>query len=144
MLNLWGCHCHYLVAKSCWTLLWPHGLQHVKLHCSWDVSGKNTGVGHHFLFQGVFLIEPISSALAGRFFTTEPPGKLCFIDYIKAFLWLYGSQQTGIFLKRWKYQTTLPVSWETNMQDKKQQLELDMEQRTGSKLGKVYIVTLLI
>ena len=43
-----------------------------------------------------------------------------------------------------KYQTTLPVSWETNMQDKKQQLELDMEQRTGSKLGKVYIVTLLI
>ena len=30
------------------------------------------------------------------------------------------------------------------MQDKKQQLELDMKQRTGSKLGKVYIVTLLI
>ena len=25
------------------------------------------------------------------------------------------------------------------MQDKKQQLELDMEQQTGSKLGKVYV-----
>ena len=42
-----------------------------------------------------------------------------------------GSQQTGKFLKRWEHQTTLPVSWETCMQDKKQQLESDMEQRTG-------------
>ena len=33
---------------------------------------------------------------------------------------------------------TLPVSWETCMQVKKQQLELDMEQQTGSKLGKEY------
>ena len=37
------------------------------------------------------------------------------------------------------YQTTLPVSWETCMQDKKQQLEPDMEQWTGSKLGKEYV-----
>ena len=35
-------------------------------------------------------------------------------------------------------QTTLPVSWETCMQVKKQQLELDLEQQTGSKLGKEY------
>ena len=47
-------------------------------------------------------------------------------------LWLYGSQQTGKFFKRWEYQTTLPVSWETCMQVKKQQLELNMEQQTGS------------
>ena len=40
---------------------------------------------------------------------------------------------------RWEYQTTLPVSWETCIQYKKQQLELDMERRTGSKLGKEYI-----
>ena len=45
----------------------------------------------------------------------------------------------GKFLKRWKYQTTLPVSWETCIQVKKQQLELDMEQWTGSKLGKEYV-----
>ena len=43
------------------------------------------------------------------------------------------------FLKRWKYQTTLPASWETYVQVTKQQLELDMEQRTGSKLGKEYV-----
>ena len=33
----------------------------------------------------------------------------------------------------------LPASYETCMQVKKQQLELDMEQWTGSKLGKEYI-----
>ena len=32
-----------------------------------------------------------------------------------------------------EYQTTLPASWETCMQINKQQLELDMEQRIGSK-----------
>ena len=37
---------------------------------------------------------------------------------------------------RWEYQTTLPASWETCKQDKKWQLELDMEQQTGSKLRK--------
>ena len=45
----------------------------------------------------------------------------------------------GEFWKRWEYQTTWPASWETCMQVKKQQLELDMEQWTGSKLGKEYI-----
>ena len=46
---------------------------------------------------------------------------------------------TGKFLKRWEYQTTLPVSWETCMQVKKQQLEQDMKQQTGSKLEKEFI-----
>ena len=45
----------------------------------------------------------------------------------------------GKFFKRWKYQATLPVSWEICIQVKKQQLELDMEQQTGSKSGKEYI-----
>ena len=47
----------------------------------------------------------------------------------------------GKFFKRWEYQTTLAVPWEICMQVKKQQLELDMEQQTGSKLGKEYIKT---
>ena len=37
------------------------------------------------------------------------------------------------------YQTTWPASWETCMQVRKQQLELDMEQQTASKLGKAYV-----
>ena len=54
----------------------------------------------------------------------------------------------GKFLKKWEYQTTFPASWEICMQVKKQQLESDMEQLTGSKLRKedvkVNTVTLLI
>ena len=39
----------------------------------------------------------------------------------------------GKFWKRWEYQTTWPAFWEICMQVRKQQLELDMEQQTGSK-----------
>ena len=39
----------------------------------------------------------------------------------------------GKFWKRWECQTTWPASWETYMQVRKQQLELHMEQQTGSK-----------
>ena len=48
-------------------------------------------------------------------------------------LWLCGSQDTGKFWKRWKYQTTLSAFREICIQVRKQQLELDMEQQTGSK-----------
>ena len=44
----------------------------------------------------------------------------------------------GKFFKRREYQTTQPASREICMQVKKQQLELDMEQQTGSKSGKEY------
>ena len=39
----------------------------------------------------------------------------------------------GKFWKRWEYQTTWPAYWETCMQVRKQQLELDMDRQTGSK-----------
>ena len=39
----------------------------------------------------------------------------------------------GKFWKRFEYQTTLPASWEICMRVKKQQVELDVEQQTGSK-----------
>ena len=45
----------------------------------------------------------------------------------------------GKFWKRWEYQTTWPASWETCVQVRKQQLDLDMEQQTGSKWEKEYI-----
>ena len=45
----------------------------------------------------------------------------------------------GKFFKRREYQKTWPSSWEICMQVSKQQLELGMEQQTGSKLGKEYI-----
>ena len=56
----------------------------------------------------------------------------CFIDYGKAFDCVDHNKLWKI-LKEMGYQTTWPDSWETYMQDRKQQLELDMEQQTGSK-----------
>ena len=46
-----------LVAKSCPTLLRPHGPQPTSLLCLWDFPGKNAGMGFHFLLQGIFLTQ---------------------------------------------------------------------------------------
>ena len=53
-------------------------------------------------------------------------------------LTVYITANCGKFLKTWGYQTTLPASCKTCMQvkNKKQQLELNIEQQIGSKLGK--------
>ena len=56
----------------------------------------------------------------------------CFIDYAKS-LTVWITINCEKFWKRWEYHTTWPASWETYMQVRKQQLELDMEQQTGSK-----------
>ena len=61
----------------------------------------------------------------------------CFTDYTKAFVWIITN--CGKFLKRWEYQTTWPATWEICMQVKKQQLEPDMEQETGSKFRNEYV-----
>ena len=62
----------------------------------------------------------------------------CF-NWLSQSLWLCRSRQNGKFWKRWECQTTWPASWEICMQVKKQQLELDMEQQTGSKLEKEHL-----
>ena len=56
----------------------------------------------------------------------------CFLDYAKAFDCVDHNQLWKI-LKEMEYQITWPASWEICMQVRKQQLELDMEQQTGSK-----------
>ena len=72
--------------------------------------------------------------------TKRVPDKNLFLLYwLCQSLWLCGSQETGKFWKRWQYQTTWPASWEICMQVRKQQLELDMEQQTGSKQEKEYV-----
>ena len=49
-----------------WTIAYQAAL-------SMDFPGKNTGVGYRFPLQEIF--PDLPSALAGGFFTTEPPGK---------------------------------------------------------------------
>ena len=66
---------------------------------------------------------------------------LCFIDYaidssVSLTIWIITN--SGKLLKRWEYQTILPVSWDIHIQVKKQQLETCMEQQLGSRLRKQY------
>ena len=63
---------------------------------------------------------------------------ICFIDYAKAFDCVDHSKLWKI-LWEMGYQTTSPASFITCLNIKKQQFEPDMEQQTGSKLGKEYI-----
>ena len=62
-----------------------HGLQSIRLLCPWDFPGKNTGVGCHFLLQGIFPTQGYNSCLLhGRqILYTEPPGKLCQYPFSK-------------------------------------------------------------
>ena len=72
------------VAQSCPTLCDPmdYGLPGSSVHGIFP--GKNTGVGCHFLLQGIFPpgiepTSPMSPTLAGGFFTVEPPGKPLYV-----------------------------------------------------------------
>ena len=70
----------------------------------------------------------------------------CFIDYAKAFDYM-DNNKLWKFFKRWKYQATLPASWEMCMQVKKQQVEPDMNSElvpNWERTSRSYIVTLLI
>ena len=62
----------------------------------------------------------------------------CFIDYTKTFDCVDHNKLWEI-LQEIETPDTLPASWEICMQIKKQQLELDMEQQTGSKSWKEYV-----
>ena len=53
----WSCD------QSCPTLCWPHGLQPARLLCPWDSPGGNTGVGCHFLLQGIFPTQGLNPHL---------------------------------------------------------------------------------
>ena len=70
-----------------------------------------------------------------------PEKHLLLLYWLCQSLWLCRSQQ-AVENPRREYQTTLPASWETCLQDKNQQLELDVEQQTGSKSETEYIKTI--
>ena len=73
-----------------------------------------------------------------RFFTISVAGNkddalLTFYLLVFNFPIVFQHERQKQFWKRWEYQSTWPASWETYMHVRKQQLELDMEQQTGSK-----------
>ena len=81
---------------------------------------------------------PMSAGSLKKQESSRKTSIFCFIDYAKAFDFV-DHNTCGKFWKKWAYQTTWPASWETCMQVRKQQLELNIKQQTGSKLEKEYI-----
>ena len=57
------CVCAVLGRSVMSNSLQPHGLEPARLRCPWNFLGKNTGVGCHFLFQGIFLTQESNSCL---------------------------------------------------------------------------------
>ena len=58
-MNFKSCCC-CLVAKSCLILLQPCDLKPTRFLCPWDLPGKNTAVGCHFLLQRIFLTQDLT------------------------------------------------------------------------------------
>ena len=97
--------CSCVCAQSCPSLFAPMDCsQPARLLCPWNFPGTNTGVGCHFLFEGIFLTQGLklaslaSSSLAGGSFTTEPPGKLLqreILTVIKRFDFCLGISHLG-------------------------------------------------
>ena len=61
-----------------------HGLQPARLLCPWDFPGNNTGVGCHFLLQGVFPTQGSNPGLTHcrkMLLPSEPPGKSLMFSY---------------------------------------------------------------
>ena len=55
--------CCYLLSKSCPILVWPQGLQPARLLCPWGFPGKKTGMGCHFLLQGILPLQESNPCL---------------------------------------------------------------------------------
>ena len=52
------CVCVWVGVMSCPTL-WSHRLQPARLFCPWNFPGNNTGMGCHFVVQGIFMTQGV-------------------------------------------------------------------------------------
>ena len=82
--------------------MWPHRWWPTRLPHPWDSPGKNTGVGCHFLLQGIIPTPGLNvvSCITGRFFITKPPGKE------ESILWKWLYYQCNLQIQCNLYQST--------------------------------------
>ena len=117
---------HFLSPRTlfCWIyismvvmirLLWPHGMSPARLLCPWDFPGKNSGVGCHFLFQGIFLTQGSNlpllhcrQSLALYVDSTAEP--LCLYRYKQMFIPSFGHATTVIIMKN-RIKADLEQGW---------------------------------
>ena len=81
----------------------PHGLQPARLLCPWDSSGKNAGVGYHFLLQGIFLAQGSNPSLLHcrqtTFWATGKPPRSK-VNWCKTGIW-FSIYWEDNFFKNW-------------------------------------------
>ena len=109
----------------------------------WELDHKESWAPKNLCFWTVVLEKTLESPLDCREIQPlHPKGNQSWVPEKRSTsalltipkpLTLWTTTNSGKFWKWWDYQTTWPASWETYMQVRKQQLELDMEQQTYSK-----------
>ena len=91
---------HSVISDS----LRPHGLQPTRLLCPWDFPGNSTGVGCHFLLQGIFLTQGSNPGLLHcrqmlyRLSHQGSPQNLVCVLNIEKSRWLYPWQHSALSL----------------------------------------------
>ena len=111
----------------------------VQQHVNWELAdvqaGFRKGIGTRDWIASIHWKKQGNSRKISASLTMLKPLTLC------------TTADCGKFLKRWEYQTTFPVSWETCMWVKKQQLEPDIKQLVQNwerSMTRLYIVSLII
>ena len=115
------------------------GLQPTRLLCPWHSPGKNIGVVAMPSSRRSFWPRDQAQVLSVSYIESSRKTSVSALLTMPKPLTMWITTNCGKVFKRWEYQTTLPSSSEISMQVKKQQLEPDMEQQTGSKLGNEYV-----
>ena len=78
----------YVCLVTQWySTLQTHGLWPTRLLCPWDSPGKNTGVGCHFLLQGIFLTQGSKPGQANSV-TSEPPMCVCVCECVCVYVYI--------------------------------------------------------
>ena len=91
------------VTQSCLTL-WPHGLYSVRLLHPWDFSGKNTGVGCHFLLQRIFPIWGLNPGLPHcrqTLYHLSHQGSLTGENWGPRIFWGIWGEDNDIYISQW-------------------------------------------
>ena len=89
----------------------PHGLQPARLLCPWNFPGENTGVGCHFLLQGIFLTRglnpsPVSPALQADSLPLSHLGSLGSCKYsTERSLWLHSVSAVASYQLKYTVET---------------------------------------
>ena len=99
----------------------PHGLQPTRLLCPWDFPSKDTGVGCHFLLQGIFPTQDRTwaSCTAGRLFRDWAIREALhsYISVIKISWWGLEGEMLFIFKGSWREEDNKKKNWETVSKD---------------------------